>query len=120
MLVWISIFAIILTIILSYTYLKLLKNKYKYAKECVNWGCNHVGQICKPESEGADNKTWICDGASWHHAKDMKDMKDKYAKECNEWSCDQVGQICPPNVSGAEGRYWICDGETWHQVVKPY
>ena len=27
---------------------------------------NQVGQICKPESPGADNKTWICDGATWH------------------------------------------------------
>lgn len=125
MLVWISIFiAIILTTILCsiyYTYYR----KSKYAKDCTGWACNRVGQICKPDSPGADNQTWICDGATWHQVinpQNMEDMKeeDRYVKQCDDWSCNRAGQICPPNASSADNRFWICDGETWHQAVRPY
>lgn len=120
----IIIVSIIFTMIICLLYMKYLKmKKRKYAKECVNWSCNQVGQICKPDSPGADNKTWICDGATWHQTVNpdhIKNNKKKYVKACNDWSCNQPGQLCPPNASGAEGRLWICDGETWHQAVKPY
>lgn len=125
MILVITIVSIIFTVILCLLYMKYTKRK-KYAKECVNWSCNQLGQICKPDSPGADNKTWICDGATWHEVvnpkniQDDKNDKNRYAKECNDWSCNQPRQLCPPHASGAEGRTWICDGETWHQAVKPY
>lgn len=123
MLVIIVIVSIIFSVILCLLYMKYMKPK-KYAKDCINWGCRHPGQICKPESPGADNQTWICDGATWHRVVQSENMNKEntkeYAKECNDWSCNQPGQLCPPNASGAEGRLWICDGETWHQAVRPY
>lgn len=121
----IIIVSIIFTVILCLLYMKYMKIK-KYASTCIDWTCNQLGQICKPETPGADNKTWICDGATWHQVvnpsnpSNPSEVHKKYAKECKDWSCNQPGQLCTPDASGSEGRLWICDGETWHQAVKPY
>ena len=71
--------AIVVTLILCILYMKLLKiQRSKYVKECVNWGCKHPGQICRPERLGADNQAWICDGATWYQLKAPEtEMKDK-------------------------------------------
>lgn len=94
----------------------------KEIKECKEWSCNKVGQICPPHAQGAYGKTWICDGATWHNAVNVNvnDSNIEYVKQCNDWSCNKAGQVCPSNAEGAEGRTWICDGETWHQAVRPF
>lgn len=67
-----NILLVLLTVLSLYLSYRLYQSKKdyaigrKHAPSCTEWNCNHVGQLCMPDAEGSENKTWICDGATWH------------------------------------------------------